>query len=298
VAQVSRGSGLVILDEILWEEETLNARKAGRYVSTLLTGLGAAMRQPFVLGVEAESMSNVNISVCSVHNGIVNVGSNGRIETPIRFDSTGSYTFDLTASGTIATNIWPLVAILIDGATQQVFSVTSTAMSHYVFPISVVAGQHTVALVFLNDYYAPPEDRNVAYDRLTIAPVTSNYETWRNTRFTTQELLTPGTSGDLADPDADGAGNWQEYLADTDPMSSNSTLRITGLRNATGGPRIDWKGGADAWQYLECRRELVGTTEQWRAIFTNPPPAAATANITDTNATTPRLFYRIKAERK
>ena len=46
VAQVRRGKGLIVLDEIMWETETQNITKAQRYASTLLTGLGASMAQP------------------------------------------------------------------------------------------------------------------------------------------------------------------------------------------------------------------------------------------------------------
>jgi len=170
VAQVRRGSGLLLLDEIAWESETQNATKAGRFASTLLTGLGAAMRLPLVLRIEAETMRNVNVSAYAVSGGLAHLNSNGRIESSVRFTTTGNYTFELIAGGTSAQGVLPQVALVIDGSNRKVFFLTGTALTRYTFTLSVTAGMHNVGLAFLNDYYAPPEDRNATFDRLTLLP--------------------------------------------------------------------------------------------------------------------------------
>jgi hypothetical protein len=43
-------------------------------------------------------------------------------------------------------------------------------MTRYVVTFSLVAGTHRVGLAFLNDLYAAPDDRNAAFDSLTISP--------------------------------------------------------------------------------------------------------------------------------
>ncbi|HWH69926.1 MAG TPA: carbohydrate-binding domain-containing protein, partial [Candidatus Sulfotelmatobacter sp.] len=172
VAQVRHGSGLVVLDEIGWEAETRNATKAGRYASTLLTDLGAAMRRPSALGLEAEAMRNVNVAAYTVSGGIAYLNSGGRIETPVRFTTTGTYTFEVLAGGTAAQGVLPQVAITLDGVNRTNFFLTSTTMTRYLVTFSVPAGTHNVGLAFLNDFYAPPEDRNAAFDRLSITPET------------------------------------------------------------------------------------------------------------------------------
>ena len=119
-------------------------------------------------------------------------------------------------------------------------------------------------------------------------------DAWRWEHFgsgATNEAL----AGDAADPDSDGMNNRMEFLADTDPLSSNSTLRITGMQALPDGVRIGWQGGSQAWQYVECRQSL-GTAGQWSALFTNRPVTAAVTNIV-TAFTNPVQFFRIKADR-
>ena len=99
------------------------------------------------------------------------------------------------------------------------------------------------------------------------------------------------------DPDFDGMNNGGEYVADTDPHDGESVLSVIGIDEQAGGIRLDWKGGQDAWQFLECRSDLVSTTDQWTAIFAVPPPTPLTNAIIDLGATNRTLFYRIRAER-
>jgi len=170
VAQVHRSNGLVFLDEIMWETETQNATKASRYASTLLTGAGAAMNRPLGLGLEATSMTNFNVAAYSVAGNIVWVNSDGRIQEPVRFTTTGSYTFDVIAGGTAAAGVLPQVAVVVDGVNRATFFETTTNLNHYQVALSITAGTHTIGLAFLNDYYAAPQDRNACFGRLTIIP--------------------------------------------------------------------------------------------------------------------------------
>ena len=82
VAQVRRGNGLILLDEVCWDAESQNATKAGRFACEMLTGLGAAMQLSPALGIQAVAMSNVNVSAYYISGGVAWLCSNGRIETP------------------------------------------------------------------------------------------------------------------------------------------------------------------------------------------------------------------------
>ncbi len=169
VAQVRRGNGVIILDEVQWETETQNLIKANRYISSLLTGLGAAMKRSAAVNIEAENMTNVNVAAYSSSGGIAYLNSNGRIETKVQFTTTGTYTFDLVAGGTAAVGVMPQIAVVVDGVNRTNFFLSTTAMTHYSVTLTITAGTHAIGLAFLNDYYAPPEDRNAAFDSLTIA---------------------------------------------------------------------------------------------------------------------------------
>lgn len=170
VAQVKRGSGLSLLDEITWESETKNATKAGRYASSLLTSLGAAFRIAPSLTLEAEAMTNVNVSAYSTGGGLARLNSGGRIETPVRFTSSGLYTFEVLAAGDAAAQVMPQVGVTVDGLVRTNWFLTTTNLTRYTVTLSVVAGTRLVGLTFLNDYYAPPEDRNARFDRVTVTP--------------------------------------------------------------------------------------------------------------------------------
>lgn len=99
------------------------------------------------------------------------------------------------------------------------------------------------------------------------------------------------------DPDFDTMNNGGEYVADTDPHDPQSVLSLINVAAEYGGIRVDWKGGRDAWQILECRSDLTSTAEQWTAIFGVPPPTPMTNAIIDLGVTNRTLFYRIRAER-
>ncbi len=170
VAEVRRGAGLILLDEIAWESEGRNATKAGRHASLLLGGLGASFRTDPALAVEAETMTNVNVAAYSVWGGMARLNSNGRIEAPVRFTASGYYIFEILASGTSAQGVLPQMAIVLNGVNRTNWFLTTTNLNRYFIRLLVNAGTYNLGLAFLNDFYAPPEDRNLALDRLTIRP--------------------------------------------------------------------------------------------------------------------------------
>jgi hypothetical protein len=99
-----------------------------------------------------------------------------------------------------------------------------------------------------------------------------------------------------ADWDGDGFNNRAEFLAGTDPTSSNSVLVvIRGIVREAGGFRVSWQGGRDAVQYLERCDDL--TTGLWNPIFTNPPPTDILNDLLDATAASNR-FYRVRAVRE
>ena len=170
VAQARRGSGVLMLDEIGWESEKKNAPRAGRYLSRLMTSLGGACQLPNSITLEAEAMTNVNVSAYSAAGGIAWLYTGGRLESPVRVTAAGNYTFDVIAGGTTAQGVYPQVAITANGANRTNWFLTSTNMTRYTFTLNLAAGTYKFGLAFLNDANPAGEDRNAAFDRLTIAP--------------------------------------------------------------------------------------------------------------------------------
>ncbi|MFO1476471.1 MAG: carbohydrate-binding domain-containing protein [Verrucomicrobiota bacterium] len=170
LAQLKSGAGVLLLDEIAWDVETQNSVKASRYISSLLTGLGASFRSRLAVTVQAETMTNVNISAWNISGGLFQAYSDGRIQTAVNFSTAGNYVFDVVAGGTGALGVLPQIGITIDGVLKTNWFLTTTGMAHYLVSISVPAGTHAVGLAFLNDAYAPPEDRNAYFDQVQISP--------------------------------------------------------------------------------------------------------------------------------
>lgn len=97
------------------------------------------------------------------------------------------------------------------------------------------------------------------------------------------------------DSDHDGVPNWQEWIADTDPTNAASRLGFTILQPAGAGLRINWKGGTNAWQYIE-RADTPGSAT-WTTIYTNPPPTSAATNLIIQPDAAPAAHYRLRVTR-
>ena len=102
-----------------------------------------------------------------------------------------------------------------------------------------------------------------------------------------------GTSLIVSDTDGDGMTDGGELTADTDPLDVASALVLTAVRQQGGGLRLDWRGGINAWQYLECNETLSPTG--WVAILGIPPPTPQSNAVIDFGATNHLLYYRLRA---
>jgi len=88
----------------------------------------------------------------------------------------------------------------------------------------------------------------------------------------------------------------QCYLADLDPANPASRLAIIRFAVVGNDVHLAWRGGSNAWQYLECASSLA--PNQWSAIYTNTPPTALTNSVIHPGAASAtNLFYRINAHR-
>lgn len=113
-------------------------------------------------------MTNVNVAAYYTNGGLAHLNGNGRIETPVRFNSAGAYTFEVVAGGDAAAGVLPQIGITVNGASRTNFFLTTTNLARYAVTLSLPAGTHKIGLAFLNDFYAPPQDRNARFDRLTL----------------------------------------------------------------------------------------------------------------------------------
>ncbi|MBN1670317.1 MAG: hypothetical protein JXR37_04760 [Kiritimatiellae bacterium] len=171
LVQVNRGAGFILLDETGWEVEARERTKADRLIASLLTDLGAEMDVLSGVVLEAEDCTPVGFGAYDVFDGMARCNSNGRLETSIVFSATATYSWDVTGFGTPAEGVYPELELRIDGVKADSVFVASETLDVFRLSADVTAGTHTVALAFVNDFYAPPEDRNLALDRFIVARV-------------------------------------------------------------------------------------------------------------------------------
>jgi hypothetical protein len=103
-----------------------------------------------------------------------------------------------------------------------------------------------------------------------------------------------GVGGD--DADGDGLTNREEYLADTDPTNSLSSLQVTGVVVDEGGVRLDWTGGQLARQHIQVGQLQADGGVRWLTWFTNEPPTAVAGSVL-LPATNAVQFIRLEATR-
>jgi len=96
-----------------------------------------------------------------------------------------------------------------------------------------------------------------------------------------------------ADLDADGASNWAEWMAGTDPTNASSRLHLTTLSaQGTNGLEIRWQSVPGKFYRLERSTNIA--TGFAATIRTNVPATAPLNTETDTTATGDGpYFYRV-----
>ncbi|MCU0700693.1 MAG: DUF1592 domain-containing protein [Myxococcaceae bacterium] len=95
-----------------------------------------------------------------------NLWSNGTLSSTVNFVTTGRYTFRVLAAQTQAGPDAANMVLSLDGRPIGTFAVTGTqaAPGTYSAMADVTAGPHRVEIEFTNDFYAPPDDRNLLVD--------------------------------------------------------------------------------------------------------------------------------------
>jgi len=166
-AAVRRGKGTVVLDQIRWDTEQRNARKAARYACGLLTALGAGFVTRTSWAVECESMTpQERMPHFRSFGTSVALACSGYVSKPVEVASPGRYTLALVARGSPAEGVYPIVAISLGQKELGRVELTSSAWRTYPLAADLPQGPHDLRLTFTNDLTAAGEDRNLYLDKL------------------------------------------------------------------------------------------------------------------------------------
>ena len=103
-----------------------------------------------------------------IDGGVWNLWSNGRVGQYLRIARTGTYRVVVRAAGSPAEGVWPEMALLVDGRAVATATVSRGEMADYRLQAGLTAGDHEIAVAFLNDRLTADEDRNLYLDRFTI----------------------------------------------------------------------------------------------------------------------------------
>jgi hypothetical protein len=167
VAVIRRGEGTLVIDQVRWDNEDRNARKAARYASATLTALGGDFPSRQGVTMQCEAMTP-QPGMPHFHNRgtYVSIATNGYVETPIQVAAAGRYTMEVVASGTPAQGLFPIVEARINGRPVGQFQLTAGAWRPYFLEIQLTQGPHQLQLAFVNDLNQAGEDRNLMLDQV------------------------------------------------------------------------------------------------------------------------------------
>jgi len=111
----------------------------------------------------------------------------GQVREPVQIAQAGAYDLVVRARGTYSAG-WPLMVVSVDGVDVSSFNVNSTDWADYTVSTELSAGEHTVAIKFLNDYgprdlildhmAAIPADNVLRALEVERMPFKSNGDTW------------------------------------------------------------------------------------------------------------------------
>ncbi|NQT53853.1 hypothetical protein HQ576_17485, partial [bacterium] len=168
VAIVRRGKGRVVLDQMRWDTESANARKAARYAAALFTEMGGdfAPRSGVALECEAmtpqEGMNHYRAAGATAH-----LACAGYVGTKVVIAAAGRYTMEVVASGTDVDGVFPHVQVTLDDQPIGEVQLTSGGWRAYPVTVTLPAGEHELRVHFTNDQSIPGvADRNLALDKV------------------------------------------------------------------------------------------------------------------------------------
>jgi hypothetical protein len=150
------------------EVKKFNVREKGTSgTSSSEVTIGGPEPGSFPVILEAEEMPTKTTGA-SIDGGW-NIWADGYIESTVRFPESGDYEFRIEAHGSQAAGGWPVMELRIDQDAVATFDVNSKNWSSFISTKQIASGSRRVAVAFINDYYKPPEDRNLYVDKIVIA---------------------------------------------------------------------------------------------------------------------------------
>jgi sugar lactone lactonase YvrE len=157
-------------------------------------------------------------------------------------------------------------------------------------------------LVHFEHFSASPNGLALFHSTVTDGLITVGNRTgssWRDGIADTWRLIYFGTISNLLsaadlDPDGDGASNWQEYVAGTNPMDPKSVLTLTPVGTAPNFS-VQWPSVPGKTYMVQSSASLFSTN--WTMMASNLPGTGQMMQLSDTNASAQTgRFYRVQVQ--
>ena len=96
------------------------------------------------------------------------IWSNGQISQVVSVPGAGAYSIAVTADGSSAGGVWPLMRVSIDGVAVKTFAINSASPAAYSTTARRKAGAHVISIAFTNDAMIGRQDRNLWVEKLAL----------------------------------------------------------------------------------------------------------------------------------
>lgn len=171
-AVMQHGAGMLVLDQLKWDEQPHSSKRATRYALAVLAVLDADFPLRNVTSIRCADMEP-EPGLQHYHNAGSHVvlGTNGHIRMEIDVARAGWYGLELVARGTQAEDVYPEVQICIDGKAASEVQLSGEGWRTYLCRVKLRAGKRELSLAFTNDKHIPGvADRNLWLDQVRLSP--------------------------------------------------------------------------------------------------------------------------------
>jgi alpha-L-rhamnosidase len=97
--------------------------------------------------------------------------------------------------------------------------------------------------------------------------MTTLYNNWASSWFGTN-AANPAVAGPNADPDGDGATNWNEFIAGTNPLDTSDYFRVNGIDYSQSGPLVAVTLNGKAQRHYTLQHTVSLAAPDWISIET------------------------------
>lgn len=170
LVKATLGRGCVLIDQVRWDAECAGSPDSSRYLSNLLTNMGADFGAAGTVVAAEQFKFDRESPAFRMRDGRAYLGTTGGMTRRLGFARTGRYEFRIRASGTEVDDVFPKIALQIDGRPAGDVSLRRAGWQTVVLTAEVSEGEHAIGLAFTNDFYRPPKDRNLTIESLDIQP--------------------------------------------------------------------------------------------------------------------------------